>query len=50
MIEFKKIKHAEALKIVKYLCKESGFTDMMLRGALAEVKKQKEKQVLWDLS
>ena len=48
MIEANKNKRAEALKPEKHLCKESGFTDGMLRGALAEVKKQKEKQVLWD--
>tara|TARA_Y100000389_G_C17442198_1_gene509291 strand:- start:237 stop:368 length:132 start_codon:yes stop_codon:yes gene_type:complete len=43
VIEAKKTKCAEALMIVKHFCKEFGFTDGILRGALAEGKKQKEK-------
>ena len=36
MIEAKKNKHANALKEVKRLCKEFGFTAGMLKGSLAQ--------------
>ena len=41
MVEAKKHERAEALKEVKRLCKEFGFTAGMLRGALAEPRKKK---------
>ena len=34
MIEAKKIERANALKEVKHLCKEFGFTARMLKGSL----------------
>ena len=36
MIEAKKNERANALKEVKRICKELGFTDGMLKGLLAE--------------
>ena len=36
MVETKKNEHADALKEVKRLCKEFGFTSGMLKGALAK--------------
>ena len=39
MVEAKKYERANALKEVKRLCKEFGFTAGMLKGALAEGKK-----------
>lgn len=36
MVEAKKNKRANALKEVKRICKESGFTAGMLKGSLAE--------------
>ena len=36
MVEVKKNKRAQALKEVKRLCKEFGFTAGMLKAALAE--------------
>lgn len=41
MAEAKKSERAEALKKVKVLCKEFGFTAGMLKGALAEGRKKK---------
>ncbi|HHZ64752.1 MAG TPA: hypothetical protein EYN51_04510 [Flavobacteriales bacterium] len=41
MVEAKKRERAEALKKVKELCKEFGFTAGMLKGALAEGRKKK---------
>jgi DNA-binding protein H-NS len=41
MVEVKKRERAEALKKVKELCKEFGFTAGMLKGALAEGRKKK---------
>ena len=41
MVEAKKRERAEALKKLKELCKEFGFTAGMLKGALAEVRKKK---------
>jgi len=41
MVEAKKRERAEALKKVKELCKEFGFTARMLKGALAEGRKKK---------
>ena len=38
IIEEKKNERAEALKTVKKLCKEFGFTSGMLRGSLKEKK------------
>lgn len=40
MIEAKKNELADALKTVKLLCKEFGFTAGMLKGALAEGRKK----------
>jgi len=42
MVEAKKNERANALKEVKRLCKESGFTAGMLKGALAEGRKVKQ--------
>jgi hypothetical protein len=36
MLEAKKNERANALKVVKRLCKKFGFTAGMLKGALAE--------------
>ena len=36
-----------ALKEVKHLCKELGFTAVILKGALAVGRKTKEKVILW---
>ena len=41
MIEAKKSERAAALKEVKHLCKEFGFTPRMLKGALVEGRKNK---------
>jgi len=41
MVEAKKRERAEALKKVKELCREFGFTAGMLKGALAEGRKKK---------
>ena len=41
--EAKKSEKAEALKTVKRLCKEFGFTAGMLKGSLAEGRKPKAK-------
>lgn len=41
MVEAKQRERAEALKKVKELCNEFGFTAEMLKGALAEVRKKK---------
>ena len=41
VIEAKKRERADALKEVKRLCKEFGFTAGMLKGALAEGRKKK---------
>ena len=43
MVEAKKNERANALKEVKCLCKEFGFTAGMLKGSLAEGRKAKEK-------
>ena len=43
MVEAKKNERADALKTVKRLCKEFGFTASMLKGSLAEGRKAKEK-------
>lgn len=43
MVEAKKNERANALKEVKRLCKEFGFTAGMLNGSLAEGRKAKEK-------
>jgi hypothetical protein len=40
MVEAKKNESADALKKVKRLCKEFGFTAGMLKGALAEGRKK----------
>ena len=40
MIEAKKNERANALKEVKRLCKEFGFTAGMLKGAIAEGRKK----------
>jgi len=40
MVQAKKNECANALKEVKRLCKEFGFTAGMLNGALAEVRKK----------
>ena len=40
MVEAKKNEHTVALKKVKELCKEFGFTARMLKGALAEGRKK----------
>ena len=40
MVEAKKNERANALKEVKRLCKEFGFTAGMLKGALAEGRKK----------
>jgi hypothetical protein len=40
MVEAKKNERAHALKEVKCLCKEFGFTTGMLKGALAEGRKK----------
>ena len=42
-LEAKKNERANALKEVKRLCKEFGFTASMLKGSLAEGRKAKEK-------
>ena len=42
MVEAKKNERAIALKEVKRLCKEFGFTTGMLKGALAEGRKAKK--------
>jgi cell fate (sporulation/competence/biofilm development) regulator YmcA (YheA/YmcA/DUF963 family) len=39
MVEAKKAEKTEALKTVKRLCKEFGFTARMLKGSLAEGRK-----------
>ena len=41
MVEAKKNEHANALKEVKCLCKEFGFTAGMLKGALAKGRGEK---------
>jgi len=41
MVEAKKSERANALKEVKCLCKEFGFTAGMLKGSLAEGRKKK---------
>ena len=41
MVEAKKNERANALKEVKRLCKEFGFTSGMLKGSLAEGRKNK---------
>jgi hypothetical protein len=41
IVEAKKNEHVNALKEVKRLCKEFGFTAGMLKGSLAEGKKTK---------
>ena len=41
MVEAKKNRRASALKEVKHLCKEFGFTAGMLKGAIAEARKKK---------
>ena len=41
IVEAKKRERAEALKKVKELCKEFGFTAGVLKGALAEGRKKK---------
>jgi len=41
MVEAKKNERANALKEVKRLCKEFGFTAGMLKGSLAEGRKTK---------
>jgi len=41
MVEAKKNELANALKEVKHLCKEFGFTIGMLKGVLAEGRKKK---------
>ena len=46
MVEAKKNERANALKEVKRLCKEFGFTAGMLKRSLAEGRKTKEKQLL----
>ena len=40
MVEAKKNERADALKTVKRLCKEFGFTAGMLKGALTEGRKK----------
>ena len=40
MVEAKRNERANALKEVKRLCKEFGFTSRMLKGALAEGRKK----------
>ena len=42
-MEAKKSERVNALKEVKRLCKEFGFTAEMLKGALAEGRKQKDR-------
>ena len=42
MVEAKKNERPNALKEVKHLCKEFGFTARMLKGALAEGRKNNE--------
>ena len=42
MVEAKKNERANALKEVKRLCKQIGFTAGMLKGSLAEGRKAKE--------
>jgi len=39
MVEAKKNERANALKVVRRLCKEFGFTAGMLKGSLAEGRK-----------
>jgi len=41
MVEAKKNERTDALKKVKELCKEFGFTAGMLKGSLAEGRKKK---------
>jgi hypothetical protein len=43
MVDTKKNERANSLKEVKRLCKELGFTARMLKGALAEDRKVKDK-------
>ena len=43
MVEAKKNERANALKEVKWLCKEFCFTASMLKGSLAEGRKVQEK-------
>jgi len=43
MVDVKKNERANALKEVKPLCKEFGFTAGMLKGSLTEIRKAKEK-------
>lgn len=40
LVEAKKREKAEALKTVRRLCKEFGFTARMLKGSLAEGRKR----------
>ena len=42
MVEAKKYERASALKEVKRLCKEFGFTAGMLKGSLAEGRKKND--------
>ena len=42
MVEAKKNERADALKTVKRLCKEFGFTAGMLKGALAKGRGEKQ--------
>ena len=46
IVDAKKNKHANALKEMKRLCMEFGFTAGMLKGLLAEGKKTKERYSL----
>lgn len=41
MVQAKNNEHANALKEVKRVCKEFGFTAGMLKGALAEERERK---------
>ena len=41
MVQVKNNEHANALKEVKRVCKEFGFTAGMLKGALAEGREKK---------
>ena len=41
MVEAKKNERADALKVVKRLYKQFGFTAVMFKGALAEIRKKK---------
>ncbi len=42
IVEAKKNEHASALKEVKRLCKEFGFTAELLKGSFAEDRKSKD--------